>query len=80
MASRHPPKSYDEQILNNLEQALREVWQVLRAHSPYKDWDKDIDLKKSLAYHLMDLADSGITDAHELRNRALESFDLGWQH
>ena len=40
MGSRQPPKSYDETTLQALEQALKEVSQVLKAHDPFRDWDK----------------------------------------
>ena len=45
MGSRQPPKSYDETTLQALEQALRDVWQVLKAHDPFRDWDKDTDFR-----------------------------------
>jgi hypothetical protein len=34
MASQNPPRSSDDMILFALEQALREVWAVLKAHDP----------------------------------------------
>jgi hypothetical protein len=59
-----------------LEQALRDVWQVLQAHDPYKDWNKDPELKRALAETLMALADTGVVDPEELRSRALESLSF----
>ena len=35
-------------------QALRDVWRVLKAHDPYPHWDTDPQLKKELAYRLME--------------------------
>ena len=35
MASQNPPRSCDDMILFVLEQALREVWAVLKAHDPH---------------------------------------------
>ena len=78
-----PPPSrdyYDDEMLDMLEQALRDVWQVLKAHQPYPDWQTDPELKKELAYTLMALADSGIRDPHKLRSRALETFPLAPPH
>ena len=49
MASRQPATSYDETTLQALEQALRDVWQVLKAHDPLRDWDKDADFRRGLA-------------------------------
>ena len=46
MASQHPARGYDEITLLALEQALKDVWQVLRAHDFYRDWDRDPVLKK----------------------------------
>jgi len=39
MASQRPSQSYDEKTLVALEQALRDVWEVLKAHHPSHDWD-----------------------------------------
>jgi len=80
MASRQPPRSYDETTLQALEQALRDVWQVLKAHEPFRDWDKDEEFKTGLASKLMILADAGVTDPQELRSRVLASCDLALSH
>ena len=80
MASQHPPRNYDHKTLIALEQAHRDVWQVLKAHDPYHDWDKDSEFQQGLAATLMDLADAGVTDRQELRSRALASFDLKPSH
>jgi hypothetical protein len=80
MASQRPPRSFDESTLQALENALRDVWQVLKAHDPYHDWDKDSEFQQGLAATLMDLADAGVTDRQELRSRALATFDLKPSH
>jgi hypothetical protein len=80
MGSQYPPRSYDEQTLLALEHAFRDVWAVLKAHDPNKDWDKDSELKKALAEKLIDLADAGVVDPQELRSRTLESFDFSPPH
>jgi hypothetical protein len=80
LASKDPPRNYDEKTLLALEKALKDVWEVLKAHNPYKDWDKDSELKKSLAQKLMALADAGVIDPQELRSRTLESFDFTPPH
>jgi len=76
MASRRPSQSYDEKTVVALEQALRDVWQVLKAHHPSHDWDRDSEFQQGLASTLMDLADAGVTDAQELRNMALATLHL----
>ena len=80
MASRQPPKSYDETTLQALEQAHHDVWQVLKARDPLRDWDKDEEFHRGLAEHLMALADIGVTDRQELRSRVLASCDLARIH
>ena len=80
MASRNHPRYYDEAMISALEQALRDVWQVLKAHDPYPKWDEDPDLKTLLAEKLMALADSGIRDPQELRNRTLQGLSLERLH
>jgi len=68
--------SYDSITLDILEDTLRDVWQVLKAHAPYPDWNTDPELKKQLAEKLMALADSGIRDPQELRKRMLRCMNL----
>ena len=80
MASQYPLKRYDEPTLDVLEQVLREVWAVLKAHEPLRDWDNDDELKGVVARRLMVLANEGVTDAQELRSRTLESFELSLPH
>ena len=70
------PKSHDETTLLAIEQALKDVWQVLKAHEPYRDWDKDADFRRGLADKLMDLADAGVTEPQEFRSRVLAGCDL----
>jgi hypothetical protein len=80
MASQNPPRSSDDMIMFALEQALREVWAVLKAHDTHEYLDKNQDLQKAIADTLMALADSGVTDPQELRRRTLENFDFKPPH
>ena len=80
MASQQPPKSHDETTLVALEQALRDVCQVLKARDPDRDWDKDAEVQQALAEKLMDLVDTGVRDPRELCSRMLESFELDVPH
>lgn len=80
MAPQHPLRSYDDATLDALEEALRDVWQVLKAHDPYPDWQEDPEMKKVLAEKLMALADSGVRDSQELRSKTLQSLCLGRPH
>ena len=76
MVSQHLPRSYDEITLHALEEALRDVWMVLKAHDPDGAWDHKRELKRQVARTLMALADNGVTDPQELRSRTLECFEL----
>ena len=80
MASQLPPRSSDDMLLFALEQALREVLAVLKAHDPHEYLDKDRELQNAIANTLIALADSGVTDAQELRRRTLENFDFKPPH
>jgi hypothetical protein len=76
MGSQYPPSFYDDETLAVLEQALRDVWRVLKAREPYPNWENNPDLTRHLAFKLMSLADAGVRDPEELRSRALEGFPL----
>jgi hypothetical protein len=80
MASQHASGSYDRVTPHVLEQAMRDVWEVLKAHNPYRDWDNDPVLKKQVALTLMALADRGVTSPQELLSRTLDCFDLKPPH
>ena len=71
---------YDDAMLLALEEALRDVWQVLTAHNPYLTREADSELQTAVAETLIDLADSGIRDPDELRDRTLQSLSLGRPH
>jgi hypothetical protein len=68
--------SYDDETLDVLEQVLRDVWEVLKAHQPYPGWQSDTELKRKLAHSLMALADAGVRDPQQLRSSVLASFPL----
>ena len=80
MGSQQPPRSYDETTLQAMEQALNDVWQVLKAHDPFRDWDKDEEFQMGLASKLLNLAAAGVTDPQELRSRVLAGCDLKPSH
>jgi hypothetical protein len=67
---------YDDETLDVLEQVLRDVWEVLKAHQPYQGWQSDSHLKSELAYSLMALADAGVRDPQQLRSSVLATFPL----
>jgi hypothetical protein len=65
IGSLNPRRTYRDTTLFALEQAMRDVWEVLKAHAPCSDWDKDPGLQNTLAEMLLDLADSGVTDPQD---------------
>jgi len=73
MGSRNPPPNlYDPALLAAVEQAFDATWTVLEAREPFRDFDKDNELKTELSHKLNALAADGVTDAIELREWALE--------
>jgi hypothetical protein len=73
MASQYPPHCYDEQDLSVLETVLTDVWVTLRVHDPFHEWEKASELRVVLAEKVMTLADMGVTDPDELRQKVLEN-------
>ena len=73
-------KTYDEETLIALEQAIRDIQQVLKARDPSHDWDRDSEFQQGLALTLLNLVDAGVTDPQELCRRALTKFDLKPPH
>ena len=73
MGSRHPPPNlYAPALLAALEQAFDASWTALQARDPFRDFDRDNELKTELSHKLSALAADGVTDAIELREWALE--------
>ena len=73
MGSRNPPTNlYDPALLAAVERAFDATWAVLQARDPFRDFDKDNELKTELSHKLSALAADGVTDAIELREWALE--------
>ena len=74
MGSRKPPPNlYAPALLAALEQAFDASWTALQARDPFRDFDKDNELKSALGQRLATLAVDGVTDPIELREWALES-------
>jgi hypothetical protein len=63
---------YDPKTLDALGEAFDATWVVLQARDPFRDFDKDNELKTELSHKLSALAADGVTDAIELREWALE--------
>jgi hypothetical protein len=76
MGSPHNRRIYSDTTLFSLELAMRDVWEVLKAHAPRSDWENVPELQNVLAEMMLDLVDSGVTDPHELRSKTLENFNF----
>ena len=74
MGSRNPPPNlYDPTLLAAVDRVFDATWTMLQARDPFRDFDRDNELKTELSHKLSALAADGVTDAIELREWALES-------
>ena len=73
MQSRFKSHSFADASLLILDHVLYDVLTALKAREPFHDWERDGELKSSLAKKLKGLASTGIIDPAELARRALES-------
>jgi hypothetical protein len=70
------PNWSDPVLLAALERAFDATWPVIRAHEADNDKARMAELSRALSRRLVELAANGVTDPHELRRLALESFPL----
>jgi len=79
MGSRNPPPNsydHDPKTLEALGRAFDATWVVVQARDPFRDFERDFELKTALSQKLMTLAADGVTDPIELREWALEGLLL----
>ena len=79
MGSRNPPadlSGHDPTTLKALRQAFDATWIELEARDPFRDFERDTELKAALSEKLARLAADGVTDQVELREWALEGLLL----
>ena len=67
---------YDPKTLKALAQAFDATWVEVQARDPFRDFERDLELKTALNQKLVALAKDGVTDPIELREWALESLLL----
>jgi hypothetical protein len=72
----YPPTTHDEESLSALEGAFNDTLATLKVDDPFRDWNKDDELRATLAEELRALMARGVTDPDELRVRALENLHL----
>jgi hypothetical protein len=77
MGSRNPQTYlHDPRTLRALRQAFYATWLELQARDPFRDFERDSELKTAINQKLWALAKDGVTDPIELREWALESLRL----
>ena len=62
--------------LRALRQAFNATWVEVQARDPFRDFERDLELKTAINQKLCALARDGVTDPVELREWALESLPL----
>lgn len=76
MLPQNHPQAFDTKGLLSLESAFNATLTMLKANDPFRDWDRDSELRTKLAETLSALAATGVTNADELSKRALEGMEL----
>jgi hypothetical protein len=77
MGSRHAStKLHDPNTLRAVRQAFNATWLEVQARDPFRDLQRDLELKTAISRKLSMLAADGVTDPIELREWALEGFVL----
>ena len=71
-----PINPYDPKTLDALREAFDASWVMVQARDPFRDFERDSELRTALNRKLMTLVADGVTDPVELREWALESLLL----
>jgi hypothetical protein len=71
-----PINPYDAKTLDALREAFDASWVMVQARDPFRDFERDSELRTALNRKLMTLVADGVTDPVELREWALESLLL----
>ena len=64
---------YNAKTLEALTQAFDATWVVVQARDPFRDFERDFELKTALSQMLMTLAADGVTDPIELQSGPLRA-------
>jgi hypothetical protein len=70
------PNWSDPVLLAAIQLAFDAAWPVIRAHEAGNDKENMAGLSRALSRRLVEFVANGVTDPHELRRLALESFPL----
>jgi len=69
-------ESYARRAPDVLKEAFEATWAVLQARDPFRDFDRDFELRIALDRKLNTLVSEGVTDPIELREWVLEGLLL----
>jgi hypothetical protein len=72
----YPQNPHSTQTTEALREAFEATWVVVQARDPFRDFERDLELRAALSRKLKLLASDGVTDPIELREWALESLLL----
>jgi hypothetical protein len=72
----YPQNPRSAQTTDALREAFEATWVVVQARDPFRDFERDFELRAALSRKLKLLASEGVSDPIELREWALESFLL----
>jgi hypothetical protein len=56
-----------------MDQAFADIWTVLRADDPFRDYANDCELRLAIGQKLLNLVADGVTDPSRLRQITVES-------
>lgn len=71
MGSKYPSGFYDDETVDALAQAFREVWKTIMANDPFRNIGRDEMLRQTIVETMMQLATKGVRSVDELRDRTL---------
>ena len=76
MGSKYPPGSYDEATLSIVDDAFRNVWKAVATSDPFRDTEKDDELRSTIILKMVNLVRAGVTCPDELQVQTLKSLSL----
>jgi hypothetical protein len=72
----YPQNPHSTQTTEALREAFEATWVVVQARDPFRDFERDFELRAALSRKLQMLSSEGVSDPIELREWALESLLL----
>jgi hypothetical protein len=72
----YPRNSRSTQMTDALKEAFEATWVVVQARDPFRDFERDFELRALINRKLQMLSSAGVRDPIELREWALESLLL----